>query len=127
MNNITISGRVGRDPELRTTANGKNVANLTVAVDRPFKDSSGERQTDWFTVTLWGQSADFACQYIEKGRSVVVSGRMESRKYDKDGTQVTVWDLVADRIEPIGGVSDNKPSSKPQATGDGEYDPFAEE
>lgn len=93
MNNISIIGRLGKDPEIRQTTNGKSVCNFSVAVNRRFnKDES-----DWFNVTCWGKTAEFASNYLSKGRLVAVTGRMESRKHEDK----TYWDLVADDVQGL--------------------------
>jgi single-strand DNA-binding protein len=80
MNNITITGNLGKDPETRTTANSKEVTSFSVAV----RKRTGE-DSQWFNVVAWGQQGSYAKEYGSKGRKVAVSGRMESRKYEKDG------------------------------------------
>lgn len=98
MNSITIIGRLGQDPELKYTAAGKAVCNLSVAVDRRQKG-----ETDWFRVTAWEKQAELASEFLQKGRQVAIRGRMQSRQYEKDGQKLTAWDLVAEEIQFIGG------------------------
>lgn len=100
MNKIFISGRLVRDPELKTTASGTEFCTLTVAVDRRRKDSNGERQTDFFDVTAWSKTGVFVSQYFKKGDGINVEGRMESRKYvDGDGKNRVAWGLTVDNVE----------------------------
>ena len=100
LNHIVIMGRLTRDPDLRTTQSGVNVASFTVAVDRDFGGrDGGERQTDFFDVSAWRQTGEFVSKYFRKGSMIVVSGRMQSRKYqDRDGNNRTAWDVQADNV-----------------------------
>jgi single-strand DNA-binding protein len=93
-------GRLTRDPELRTTQSGVNVASFTVAVDRDFGGRDGaERQTDFFDCAAWRQTGEFVSKYFQKGRMIVVSGRMQSRKYqDREGNNRTAWEIQADNV-----------------------------
>lgn len=89
LNQITIMGRLVRDPELRRTAAGIAVANFTVAVDRDFADKqSGEKETDFIDCVAWRQTGEFVSKYFSKGKLIVVSGRLEIRSWtDKDGNK----------------------------------------
>ena len=95
LNHIVIMGRLTRDPELRTTQSGVSVASFTVAVDRDFGGrDGGERQTDFFDCSAWRQTGEFVSRNFRKGSMIVVSGRMQSRKYqDREGTNHTAWDV----------------------------------
>ena len=98
LNRVVLIGRLVADPEHRMTQSGKGVANLRVAVDRKGR----EKETDFFDVTAWGQSADFAATYLSKGRLVAIEGRLQVRQYtDKDNTQRKVWEVVSDSIQPL--------------------------
>lgn len=102
MNSIKITGRLTADPELKTTPNGNNVTQFTVAVDRAYK-SGGEKQTDFFRVIAWRNTADFICRYFSKGKLILVEGEMNNRRYtDKDGNQRDWWEIKADRVEFMG-------------------------
>lgn len=93
MNQIGISGRLTRDPERRE--NGP--LSFTVAVDRRFKDKDGNRQTDFVRCTAWGKTADQIQQHFKKGSGIEISGQLQSRQYEKDGSKHTIWEVnVAD-------------------------------
>ncbi|HIE52628.1 MAG TPA: single-stranded DNA-binding protein [Armatimonadetes bacterium] len=93
VNRIVLVGRLTRDPELRYTPNGVPVAQFRIAVDRPFRNARGERETDFINVVAWRQSAEFVHQYLSKGRLVGVDGRLQIRSYTtQDGQQRTVAD-----------------------------------
>ena len=130
LNKAIIIGRLVADPEHRMTQSGKGVANLRVAVDRKGR----EKETDFFDVTAWGQSADFACTYLSKGRLVAIEGRIQVRQYtDKDNAQRKVWEIVADSIQPLdsgkskedGGQPQPKRQSAPAPSVEYIEDPFA--
>lgn len=100
MNKIIITGRLSRDPELKTTNNGVEFCNFSVAVDRRHKDADGTRKADFFNVTAWRQAGVFVNQYFKKGDGINIEGRMESRKYvDKEGNNRTAWEVQVDNIE----------------------------
>lgn len=100
MNRIFLIGRLTRDPELRYVPSGQPVANFTLAVDRPFKNSQGERDTDFVDIVAWRKSAELATQHLSKGRLVAVEGRLQIRAYEAhDGTRRKVAEVVTDRIQ----------------------------
>ena len=81
LNQIIIMGRLTRDPELRRTQSGTAVCSFSVAVDRDFKSQSGEKETDFIDVVAWRQTGEFVSKYFTKGRMIVVSGSLQSRKW----------------------------------------------
>ncbi len=100
MNKIFLIGRLTRDPELRYVPSGQPVANFTLAVDRSFKNSQGERETDFIDIVAWRKSAELATQHLSKGRLVAVEGRVQIRSYEaQDGTRRKVAEVVTDRIQ----------------------------
>ena len=100
LNHITIMGRLTRDPELRTTQAGVSVTSFTVAVDRDFGGrDGGERQTDFIDCVAWRSTGEFVSKYFRKGSMIVVSGRLQSRKWqDRDGNNRTSWEINADNV-----------------------------
>jgi len=100
LNHIVIMGRLTRDPELRTTQAGVSVTSFTVAVDRDFGGrDGGERQTDVIDCVAWRQTGEFVSKYFHKGSMIVVSGRLQSRKWqDRDGNNRTNWEINADNV-----------------------------
>ena len=78
-NVVVLQGRLARDPELRQTNTGKQVARFTLAVDRGRKDANGQSQTDWINVIAWERLADFAYKYLSKGQMVNVDGRLRQQ------------------------------------------------
>ncbi len=100
LNHIVIMGRLTRDPELRTTQSGVNVASFSVAVERDFGGrDGGDRQTDFIDCVAWRQTGEFVSKYFHKGSMIVVSGRLQSRKWqDRDGNNRTNWEISADNV-----------------------------
>lgn len=100
LNWIIIAGRLTRDPELRYTQSNTAVASFTLAVDRDYsggKDAG--KQTDFIDVVAWRHDADFAAKYFRKGLMALVSGRLQSRKWQtKDGANRTAWEIQADHL-----------------------------
>ena len=97
LNAITIQGRCVADPELKSTQQGTSVATVTVAVDRDFADT--ERETDFINVVAWRKSGEFLARNFQKGKMIVVSGRLQSRKWqDRDGNNRVNWEVVAENI-----------------------------
>ena len=100
LNHIVIMGRLTRDPELRTTQAGVSVTSFTVAVDRDFGGRDGsERQTDFIDCVAWRSTGEFVSKYFHKGSMMVVSGRLQSRKWqDREGNNRTSWEINADNV-----------------------------
>ena len=109
VNKVIILGNLGRDPETRYTTGGDAVTNLNIATSEQWKDKAGEKQerTEWHRVVLFGRQAEIAGEYLKKGRSVYIEGRLQTRKYtDKDGVEKYSTEIVADRMQLIGGARD---------------------
>lgn len=102
MNQITLLGRLTRDPEVKYTPSGKVVAQFGLAVDRPYKDAEGKREADFIPIVVWGKSAETAGKYLAKGRRLLVEGRLQIRSYDdKNGVKRYVSEVIASRFEFI--------------------------
>lgn len=100
-NKIMVIGNLGRDPEMRYTAQGLPVTSFSVATNRVFTDPSGEKQTEteWFTIITWRQLAELCNQYLSKGRRAFVEGRLHSRTWEgNDGKSHFVNEITADRV-----------------------------
>jgi single-strand DNA-binding protein len=144
LNRVVLIGRLGRDPELRYTPSGIPVCQFAIAVDRPMApNAQGERETDWIDIVAWRQNAEFAANYLGKGRLVAVEGRLQIRSWTaQDGTKRKAAEVVADRIhgldrpreqsEMMGGERVPVHAGAGPANGPGESgaefsDPFADE
>lgn len=118
LNICALQGRLARDPELRQTTTGKQVATFTMAVDRGRKDANGKSVADWIPVIAWERAAEFAYKWLTKGQMVVVDGRLQSRTYTaKDGTNRTVLEVVANNINFCGNKADNAAQGSPAPAG----------
>ena len=112
MNIIAIKGRLVRDPEIRQTQSGVSVTNITVAVDRSYS-AGGEKQTDFFDCVFWRQGAEFVSKYFKKGKEIIVTGEMQSRKWqDKDGNNRISWEIQNAHAEFCGGKGENTQQEK---------------
>lgn len=99
LNHIVLMGRLTKDPELRRTGTGVAVVSMTLAVDRDFKNESGERETDFIDIVAWRNAAEFASKYFKKGSMAVVSGRLQIRGWaDKEGNKRRNAEVVADNV-----------------------------
>ena len=119
LNHIVLQGRLTRDPELRQTSNGVEVASFTLACDRDFPNAQTQtRETDFIDVVAWRNKATFVHQYFSKGKEAVVSGRLQLRDWtDNNGTKRRSAEIVADNVYFCGG-KDIKPSTGPVTADD---------
>ncbi len=108
INQVTLVGRLTKDPEARKTTEGRSVLSVTVAVNRPFKNQKGQTDTDFVLCTLWNRAADNTEKYCRKGSVVGVTGRIQTRYYDNDqGKRTYITEVVAENVRFL----DSKPSS----------------
>lgn len=121
VNKVILIGNLGRDPEVRFMPSGDAVANLAIATSHKYKNKAGEmiEETEWSRVTLFGRTAEVAGEYLKKGRSVYIEGRLKTRKYtDKDGVEKYATDIIANDMQMLGGREggdDAPPSRAPAA------------
>jgi single-strand DNA-binding protein len=111
LNKVFLIGNLTRDPELRNTPAGVAVANLGVAVNRRFRDKSGELKEDvcFLTVTVWDKQAEACCQYLQKGSPVFVEGVLQSRTWETpDGQKRSTIDVRAERVQFLGKFTTDK-------------------
>ena len=109
VNKVILLGNLGRDPETRYTTGGDAVTNLRIATSEQWKDKNGDKQerTEWHSVVLFGRQAEIAGEYLKKGRSVYIEGRLQTRKYtDKEGVEKYATEVVADRMQLLGSRGD---------------------
>lgn len=105
LNKVMIIGHVGRDPELRYTPSGRPVASFSVATNRSWTASDGERreETEWFNVVAWGNLAEICKNHLSKGQQVYVEGRLQTRGWEDDnGTRHYRTELVANEMIMLG-------------------------
>ncbi|HJL56189.1 MAG: single-stranded DNA-binding protein [Pseudomonadales bacterium] len=107
VNKAIIVGNLGRDPEVRYSANGNAIANVTIATTESWKDrQSGERQekTEWHRVVFFSRLAEIAGEYLKKGSQVYIEGRLQTRKWeDRDGNERYTTEIVANEMQMLGG------------------------
>ena len=121
MNNVTLIGRLVRDPELRYTTGGTATAAFTLAVDRGLSrekrqeaEANNQPTADFIRIVTWGKTAEIVANYLAKGKRTAVEGRIQTGSYEKDGQRVYTTDVVASRVHLIesktdGGSQDNQP------------------
>ncbi len=103
MNKAIIIGNLTKDPELTQTTNGISVCRFSVAVQRKFTNSEGERETDFLNVVAWRNLADNCHKYLKKGSKAAVVGSIQTRSYDaQDGSKRYVTEIVAEEVEFVG-------------------------
>lgn len=116
VNKAIIVGNLGRDPEIRYTANGQAVANFSVATSESWKDKqSGEdvERTEWHRIVVWGKLAELCSQYLAKGRSAYIEGQLQTREWeDKDGNKRQTTEIKAHTVQFLGGKGE--PRREPQ-------------
>lgn len=116
MNKAILVGRLTRDPELKSTANGTNVCSFSIAVNRRYKNAEGNYDADFINCTAWRQTAEFVSKYFTKGRMIGVVGSIQTRNYDdKDGKKVYVTEVAADEVHFVESKGDNNNNTAPVA------------
>jgi single-strand DNA-binding protein len=115
INQVTLVGRLTRDPELRKTSDGLPVTTVTLAVSRQFRNQHGEIEADFIQCTIWKKPAENTVQYCRKGSVVGVTGRLQTRHYDnKEGKRVYVTEVVAESIRFLGAKPNYTSAEPPQ-------------
>lgn len=109
VNKVIALGNLGRDPETRYTQGGDAVCNFSIACNETWKDKSGEKQekTEWVRCVAFGRTAEIAGEYLQKGKQVYVEGRLQTRKYEKDGQDHYATEVIVDRLQLLGSKSDD--------------------
>ena len=119
MNKVVLVGRLTKDPEIKNTSSQVQFCNFTVAVDRRFKDQSGQRQADFINCVAWRQTASFISSYFHKGSKIGVVGSLQSRSFDdQNGQKRYVTEVVVDEaefVESSGGASGDSYRQEPSA------------
>ena len=127
VNKAILVGNLGRDPELRYTANGQPVCTFSVATTENWTGRDGQREerTEWHRVVVWGKAGENCAQYLAKGRSVYVEGRIQTREWeDREGNKRWTTEIVAQRVQFLGGR--DRPGEEPDFPGeDGAADAVA--
>ncbi len=106
LNKVMLIGNLGKDPEVRYTAAGTAVASFSVATSEKFKNKNGEweEKTEWHNVTLWARLAEIAGEYLSKGKTVYIEGRLQTRKWqDRDGKDRYTTEIVGEKMQMLSG------------------------
>ena len=126
VNKVILIGNLGRDPELRYTASGQGVANFTLATNERWRDKDGNNQerTEWHRIVVWGKTAENCAQYLQKGRSAYVEGRLQTREWeDRDGNKRRTTEVTAQQLLMLGRRGDAPSGGGPETddapSGDG--------
>lgn len=110
LNKAMVYGNLTRDPELKSLPSGMQVASFSIATNRRYKDRDGNWQdaVDFHNIVVFGRQAETSAQYLKKGSSALIEGRMQTRSWDKDGQKQYRTEIVADRVQfgPRGGSGD---------------------
>lgn len=117
INNVTLVGRLTKDPELRYTANGTGVATFTLAINRNFTNQAGEREADFVQCVIWRKPAETLANYARKGTLLGVTGRIQTRSYDnQQGQRVYVTEVVAENFQLLESKATSEQRQSTQAS-----------
>lgn len=106
LNKVMLIGNLGKDPEVRYTAAGTAVASFSIATSEKFKNKSGEfeEKTEWHNIILWARLAEIAGEYLTKGKTVYIEGRLQTRKWqDREGADRYTTEIVGEKMQMLGG------------------------
>ena len=124
LNKVMIIGNLGRDPEVKFTGTGQAVCSFSLATDESYKDKAGEKveRTEWHNVTLWGKLAEIAGEYLSKGKTCYIEGKLQTRKWqDKDGNDRYTTDIVGERMQMLSAKGEH---TTPKGASQHEEPPF---
>lgn len=131
VNSVTILGRVGKQPEVRTIGNGTMVANFSVATSEKFKDkTSGEmkEQTEWHNIQFWGKQAEIIQKYVNKGDQIYIEGKLKTRSWEKEGVTRYVTEIIGNSLVLLGNKNSGGTQNQygnPGASSNGTYNTTA--
>lgn len=115
LNKVILIGNLTKDPELSETSSGVKFCKFGIAVNRPFANSDGEREVDFFNITTWRGQAETCARYLKKGKKVCIVGSLQNREYtDNNNVKRTATDVIASEIEFLSARSedDERPAEK---------------
>ncbi len=120
LNKVMLIGNLGKDPEVRYTASGTAVASFSLATTEKFKNKSGEweERTEWHNVTFWGRLAEVCGEYLSKGKTIYVEGRLQTRKWqDRDGRDRYTTEIVGEKMQMLSGGRSSEGGGSRQSGG----------
>lgn len=105
LNQCQIIGRLGKDPVVKAMQSGNKVANFSMATDESYKDKDGNKveKTEWHNIVAWGKLAEIIEKWVHKGDLIFIQGKLQTRKWEKDGVTHYSTEVVADRMQMLGG------------------------
>jgi len=127
LNRCSFIGRLGRDPEVKYMPSGSAVVNFSIAVGQSWKDKeTGQKRekTEWVRISAFGKLAEICGEYLSKGKQIFISGRMETRKWEKDGVPQYSTEIIANDVQFLGSRGDSQETSSPVVAGAGDDIPF---
>lgn len=136
LNKVMLIGNLGKDPEVRYTPSGAAVASFNLATSERFKNKSGEweERTEWHRVTLWSKLAEIAGEYLSKGKTVYIEGRLQTRKWqDNSGNERYTTEIVGEKMQMLSPKGEGRRSgggdvtSEPVNGGGFEEPPFQDD
>ena len=112
LNKVMLIGRCGKEPEVRSVQGGAKVAQFTLATTERFKDRSGETRenTEWHNIVVWNKTAEFVENYVHKGDSLYVEGKIRTRSFESNGVTKYQTEIVADKVQLLNKREAQKPS-----------------
>lgn len=117
LNKVMLIGNLGKDPEIRYTQSGVAIANFNLATGERFKNKSGEweERTEWHRVTLWSKLAEIAGEYLSKGKTVYIEGRLQTRKWqDNSGAERYTTEIVGEKMQMLSAKGESRRNDAPQ-------------
>lgn len=125
INRVVLTGRLTRNPDLRTTGSGISVATFTLAVDRQYTDAQGKRGAEFISCVIWRKAAENFCKFTSKGSLVGVDGRIQTRNYNNaDGQKVYVTEVIVDNFALLESKKDRLENNDTNYTSNnGNWDP----
>lgn len=124
INQVTLVGRMAKDPELRYTPSGVATCSMTLAVNRPFTNQQGNREADFINVVAWKKQAENVANYLKKGSLTGVTGRIQTRNYENnEGKRIYVTEVVAESVQFL--ESKGQQEKHPNEAFNKNNDPFA--
>ncbi len=116
VNKVILVGRLGNDPEMKTTEGGKEMCSFSVATSETWKkDGEKPSKTEWHRITVWGKLAEICGLYLGKGSLVYIEGKLTTRKYEKDGVTQYSTGITADTMRMLGSKKDEENDPSPKA------------